>query len=105
MRLILTVRLLIPFLLALCLQTFVCFKIQKTFWKFLPFIIDLIAFFYAGARFFGIISYVNDTQGIYDHGLTDAISISSMATACLIGIVIAWLTYFFVKFLKAHKTA
>jgi|GEM_PF-6917251 len=92
-----------PFLLALSLQTFVCIKTQKLFWKILPFIIDLIAFFYAGARFLGIISYVNDTKGIYDCGLTDAISISSMATAGLIGIVIAWLAYFFVKLLKLKR--
>ena len=42
-------------------------------------------------------------KGIYDHGLTDAILIGSMATVCLIGIVIAWLTNFLVKLIKAYK--
>lgn len=97
-------RLLIAFMFALCLQIFVCFKIRNFFWKGLPFIIDLITFFYAGARFFGIISYVNDTKGIYDAGLTDAIIIGSMATVCLFAIVIAWFIYFLVKFIKASKT-
>jgi ABC-type uncharacterized transport system permease subunit len=92
-----------PFLLTLFLQILVCFKTQHLFWKVLPFIIDLIAFIYAGARFFGIFSYKNDTQGIYDHALTDAISISTMATAALIGIIIAWLTYFLIKLFKDRK--
>ena len=68
-----TALLLIPFpacfVLVLLLQMFLCFKIQKGVWKALPLVIDLIAFFYAGARFFSLINYSSDTTGIYDGGL------------------------------------
>jgi len=88
--------LLAPFLLAMLLQMLVCLKIQKGLFKMLPLVIDLIALFYAGARFIGIISYPSDSLGIYDGGLVDGIFISAMSVASLVGIALAWLIYFII---------
>ncbi len=102
-----TALLLIPFpvcfVLILLLQMFFCIKIQKAVWKALPLVIDLLAFFYAGVRFFGIISYASDTTGIYNGGLTDGLFIGIMAFIALISIVLAWLIYYFISWRKAHS--
>lgn len=102
------VELLTPFLacfiLILCLQMFFCFKMQKGIWKALPLIIDLFAFFYAGARFLGIISYADDTTGIVEGGLASGILIGIIAFIGLMGIMIAWLIYFFINWQKTHST-
>jgi len=82
-----------PFIFALLFQMFLCFKTRKGILKALPLIIDLLAFFYSGARFFGIIRYTGDEMAIYDGALTDGIFISIMAFTGLIGIVFAWLIY------------
>lgn len=102
------VELLTPFLacfaLILFLQIFLCFKMRKGVWKGLPLVIDLLALFYAGARFFGIIRYADDTAGILEGGLASGIFISIMAITGLIGIVLAWLIYFFISWKKARNT-
>ncbi len=97
-----TVKLLIlPFLFALFLQMLICFKIRNDSWKILPIAIDLIAFFYAGARFLGIIGYESDTAGIVEGGLAAGIFVGIMAAAGLVGIVLAWVIYYSVGRHKA----
>lgn len=98
-----TYKFLISFVLALFLQMFICFKTEKGFLRMLPMLIDLVAFIYAGARFWGLISFANDSMGIYEGGFTAGIFISMMAIAGLIGIVIAWIIYYLAKLYKVHK--
>jgi len=71
------VPLLIPFVATFFTGVFI--KTKSAFLKALPLIFDLLAFFYAGARFFGIISYVSDSTGIYDGGLIAGILMPIMS--------------------------
>lgn len=91
------------FVLTLLLQMFLCFKIEKGVWKALPLVIDLLVFFYAGARFLGVISYASDTTGIYDGGFTNGVYIGIMAFIALISIVLAWMIYYFIGWSKTHS--
>lgn len=93
---------LIPFVAALFFQAFLCLKTKRAFLKALPLIIDLLAFFYAGARFLGIISYASDSTGIYDGGLIAGILMPIMAFGSLIGIAFAWVVYSFIR--KAYDS-
>jgi len=97
--------LVLPFLFALFLQMFLCVKTHNGFWKALPLVIDLLTFFYAGARFWRIICYSSDTFGIFDGGLTDGIFISIMAVAGLIGIALAWSIYYFNNWRNPHNAS
>lgn len=96
-------KFLIPFILALFLQLFICFKTEKVFLRMLPLLADMVAFIYAGARFWGLISFVNDSRGIYDGGLAAGIFVGVKALGGLIGIVTTWIIYYFVRLYKVHK--
>lgn len=97
-----TMTLLGPFLLALLLQLLACLKTRSGFLKALPLVIDLLTFFYANARFWGLISYGGDTAGIYDGGLTDGLSIGMISISGLIGIVLAWFIFYLISRAKAR---
>jgi len=89
-------------ILALFLQLYICFKAEEGFLKILPLFMDITAFIYAGARFWGLISFVNFSRGIYDGGISAGILISIDALGGLIGVVLAWTVYYLVK-LYNHK--